>query len=126
MLSGNFYFSISGDLVSLSRYAFKLTFENEPGSNYQILLDNVDITSYLEVQLGRSLFFTSGTFPSTMLENDFDLMQVVSDMKILGNDEWEKIVKQGLKMLTIKRLSNNDVSVDVVLHKYIKYSHLNR
>ena len=126
MLSGNFYFSISGDIVNLSRYAFKLTFENEPGSNYQILLDNVDITPYLEMQLGRSLFFTSGTFPSTALENDFDLMLVVSDMKALGNNDWAKIVKQGMKTLTVRRLSNNNVSVDVVLHKYIKYSHLNR
>ena len=126
MVSGNFHFSISGDMVYLERYAFKLSFENEVGGKYKIILNEVDITTYLEMQLGRELYFTSGTFPSIELEKDFDLLLVVSDMQLVNDENWKKIIEPGLKTLTVVRENDNENDIIITIHKYIKYSHLNR
>lgn len=122
----SFFYSISGDMVYLERYGFKLTLEGETGSNYKITLNSVDITPYLAMQYGGVLYFETGTYPSNVIETDFDILLVICDMKAVNDENWKTLSQPGFKQLVVTRTDGVKDDVAVSIHKYIKYSHLNR
>lgn len=94
--------------------------------NFTIECEGIDITPYLRAQCVESewdWFDGEGVYPSTDLEQSFDLMEVACDMEAEGNsDDARKILRQGWK--PIKLSGDQPFSATMVL--YLKYQHMNR
>lgn len=95
-------------------------------SDFTIECEGIDITPYLRAQVvegGWDWFDGEGVYPSTDLEQSFDLLQVACDMKAEGNDEnADKILRQGWKPITLR--GSQPFSATMVV--YLKYQHMNR
>lgn len=94
--------------------------------DFRIECEGIDITPYLKAQCeegGMEWISGEGVFPSTDVEQSFDLIEVACDMKAEGNDDdADKILRQGWK--PIKLISESAFSATMVL--YLKYQHMNR
>lgn len=117
-----FYMSVSPDMTYLSRFSFKLDLTITASTNIYIELDGVNITPYVLDKISLPIT-SSGIYPSSTLENDFDILKVAGDLKLIGRTEdSNKLVAQGLKKLVI----SGDGLSEATLISYIKYSNLNR
>lgn len=94
--------------------------------DFEVECEGIDITPYLRAQCEDNdwnWFDGEGVYPSTELEQSFDLLQVACDMKAEGNDDdADKILRQGWK--PIKLRGSEPFSATMVL--YLKYQHMNR
>ena len=94
--------------------------------DFTIECEGIDITPYLHAQVTENdwnWFDGEGVYPSTDLEQSFDLLQVACDMEAEGNsDDADKILRQGWK--PIKLRGSQPFSATMVL--YLKYQHMNR
>lgn len=93
-------------------------------SDFTIEVEGIDITPYLRAQVeegGWNWFSGEGVYPSSNLEESFDLMEVASDIEAEGGDG-SKILRQGWKPITLR--GSQPFSATLVL--YLKYQHMNR
>lgn len=93
-------------------------------SDFTIEVEGIDITPYLRAQVeegGWNWFNGEGVYPSSNLEESFDLMEVASDIEAEGGDG-SKILRQGWKPITLR--GSQPFSATLVL--YLKYQHMNR
>lgn len=93
-------------------------------SDFTIEVEGIDITPYLRAQVeegGWDWFSGEGVYPSSNLEESFDLMEVSSDIEAEGGDG-SKILRQGWKPITLR--GSQPFSATLVL--YLKYQHMNR
>ena len=97
-----------------------------PTSNWTIKCENIDITAYLMAQCvehGWTWLNGEGVFPSTDLEQSFDLIEVACDLEAEGRtDDAATILKQGWKPIEVG--ANAPFYATMVL--YLKYQHMNR
>ncbi len=95
-------------------------------SNFSIECEGIDITEYLMAQCNRSgwsWFGGEGVYPSSDLEQSFDMLEVASDLKAEGfEDEANRILMQGWKPITLKA----DAPFSATMVLYLKYQHMNR
>ena len=93
-------------------------------SDFTIEVEGIDITPDLRAQVeegGWDWFSGEGVYPSSNLEESFDLMEVASDIEAEGGDG-SKILRQGWKPITLR--GSQPFSATLVL--YLKYQHMNR
>ena len=94
--------------------------------SFTIECNGIDITAYLRAQCEENGWTWPngvGVFPSTDLEESFDLMEVACDMEAEGNtDDARAILRQGWKPITLT--GTQPFSATMVL--YLKYQHMNR
>ena len=95
-------------------------------SNFHISCEGIDITPYLMAQCGANgwpWFGGEGVYPSSDLEQSFDMMEVACDLSAEGRqDEADLILRQGWKPITLT--ADQPFSATMVL--YLKYQHMNR
>ncbi len=95
-------------------------------SNFTIKCEGIDITAYLLAQCvenGWNWFSGEGVYPSSDLEQSFDLLEVACDMKAEGNEaNANKILRQGWKPITLSA----DAPFYATMVLYLKYQHMNR
>lgn len=95
-------------------------------SNFTIECEGIDVTPYLLAQCnenGWNWFNGEGVYPSTDLEQSFDMMEVASDLRLEGRaDEADLILKQGWKPIILR--ADEPFYATMVL--YLKYQHMNR
>lgn len=95
-------------------------------SNFTIKCEDIDITEYLMAQCDRSgwsWFGGEGVYPSSDLEQSFDLLEVASDMEAEGRtDDAARILNQGWKPITL----GADAPFSATMVLYLKYQHMNR
>lgn len=103
-----------------------LTNINVTTSNFHVIVEGIDITAYLKAQCtknGWNWFNGEGVYPSTELEQSFDLMEVACDMEAEGNTaNASKILRQGWKPITL----SGDQPFGATMVLYLKYQHMNR
>lgn len=97
-----------------------------PTSSWTVECEGIDITDYLRAQCvenGWTWINGEGVFPSTELEQSFDLLEVACDLKAEGReDDANKILRQGWKPITVA--ANAPFYATMIL--YLKYQHMNR
>lgn len=95
-------------------------------SNFTIECEGIDVTPYLLAQCnenGWNWFNGEGVYPSTDLEQSFDMMEVASDLRLEGRaDEADLILRQGWKPIILR--ADEPFYATMVL--YLKYQHMNR
>lgn len=95
-------------------------------SNFTIKCEGIDVTPYLLAQCnenGWNWFNGEGVYPSTELEQSFDMMEVASDLRLEGRvDDADLILRQGWKPITLE--ADEPFYATMVL--YLKYQHMNR
>ncbi len=95
-------------------------------SDFTIECEGIDVTPYLKAQVtagGWNWFDGEGVYPSTDLEQSFDMMEVACDLKAEGREaDANKILQQGWKPITLR--GSQPFSATMVL--YLKYQHMNR
>lgn len=94
--------------------------------DFEILVDDVEITDYLISQHDGDWIDGEGLYPNGSLEEDkgfYDILEVATVMQSEGRDaDVEKLLKPGFKEIKIK----SNAPFQVTLINYLKYSHLNR
>lgn len=97
-----------------------------PTANWKVYCEGIDITAYLMAQCaehGWNWFSGEGVYPSTDLEQSFDLLEVACDMKAAGDEaNANKILKQGWKPIALTA----DAPFFATMVLYLKYQHMNR
>lgn len=95
-------------------------------SNWAVECEGIPITEYLMAQCvenGWRWFDGEGVFPSTELEQSFDLLEVACDLEAEGRTEdAAKILRQGWKPISL--IADQPFYATMVL--YLKYQHMNR
>lgn len=95
-------------------------------SNFHVYCEGIDITAYLYAQClenGWNWFNGEGVYPSSDLEQSFDLLEVACDMKAEGREaQANQILKQGWKPITLSA----DAPFYATMVLYLKYQHMNR
>ena len=95
-------------------------------SNFHVYCEGIDITAYLYAQClenGWNWFSGEGVYPSSDLEQSFDLLEVACDMKAEGREaQANQILKQGWKPITLSA----DAPFYATMVLYLKYQHMNR
>ena len=93
-------------------------------SDFTIECEGIDITPYLRAQVeenGWDWFDGEGVYPSTALEESFDLIQVACDIEAEGGDG-SKILRKGWKPITLR--GSQPFSATMVV--YLKYQNMGR
>lgn len=85
---------------------------------YRVLIEGIDVTAELMLQMGGNWITGEGTYPSADLKN-FDIIMACGH---LTETQRETILRPGYKKVEIK--ANGPFQVE--LHNYLKYNHLNR
>lgn len=104
-----------------------LTFSNVTADDFRITLEGEDITSYLTLQGGGVFVDGEGIFPSTNINENFDILEVASDMSLEDGDDTtrvDKLLHPGYKKVQIWNTEGQLFNVTLV--NYLKYSHINR
>lgn len=95
-------------------------------TNFTIECEGIDITAYLYAQCvenGWNWFNGEGVYPSSDLEQSFDMMEVACDLKAEGReDDANKILRQGWKPIKL----SSDAPFYATMVLYLKYQHMNR
>ena len=95
-------------------------------TNWRVVCEGVDITANLMAQCvagGWTWFNGEGVFPSTDLEQSFDMLEVASDFEAAGDSATaSKLLRQGWKPISI--IADQPFYATMVL--YLKYQHMNR
>lgn len=95
-------------------------------SDFTVEVEGIDITPYLRAQVeenGWNWFNGEGVYPSSQLEESFDLIQVACDLDGEGREEdARKILRQGWKPITLR--GSQPFSAILVL--YLKYPNMGR
>ena len=90
--------------------------------DFEVRIDDIDVTPYLMAQYG-SWIDGEGVYPSLTIGEDYDILEVASDLVAEGNkDLADKLLRPGYKKVEISSSS----PFSVVLVNYLKFSHLNR
>jgi hypothetical protein len=90
-------------------------------NDFLIKIDDIDVTPYLMAQ--GDWIDGEGIFPSAEIGDDFDILEVASDLKAEGRTEdAHKLVCAGNHKVEISSGS----PFQVTLVNYLKYSHMNR
>lgn len=91
-------------------------------NDFTVSIEGVDITPYLMAQFGEWIN-GEGIYPSLEIGQDYDVLEVASDLTAEGNEsDAQKLITPGYKLIEIA--SNSPFQVTLV--NYLKYSHLNR
>ena len=91
-------------------------------SDFLVHVEGIDVTPYLMAQYGGWIA-GEGIYPSIKIGEDYDLLEVASDMCAEGNEsDADKITRSGYKKVEV--FSKSPFQVTLVL--YCKYSHCNR
>lgn len=99
-----------------------LTFVNTTASDFRVVIEGVDITANLMAQYD-SWISGEGVYPSTDILNNYDILEVASDLTAEGRTaDADKLTHAGYKKVQIY----SDSPFEVTLVLYTKYSHLNR
>ena len=115
--------SASGSIDTITYGVKKIS---TTSTNWRVIIDGVDITSYLIAQHDGEWIEGEGVYPNSSLketEDFYDILEVCDVLTDLGKiDERDKILKSKFKKVEIA--SNAPFGVDAYL--YIKYPHTNR
>lgn len=99
-----------------------ITFVSTTATDFRFLVEGIDITAYLYAQHNVWLD-GEGIFPSTDLLENFDLLEVASDMRAEGRDEEaDRLVSSGYKKVQI----TSDSPFQAIIVHYPRFSHTNR
>lgn len=99
-----------------------ITFVSTTATDFRFFVEGIDITAYLYAQHNVWLD-GEGIFPSTDLLENFDLLEVASDMRAEGkDDEADKLVSSGYKKIQI----TSDSPFQAIIVHYPRFSHTNR
>lgn len=91
-------------------------------SDFTVSIDGVDVTPYLMAQYGEWIS-GEGVYPSLEIGQDYDVLEVASDLMAEGNEtDANKLTSPGYKLIQI----SSSGPFQVTLVNYLKYSHLNR
>lgn len=98
--------------------------ESDPSAqDFRVAIEGIDVTAYLMAQHGNKWITGSGIYPSAKINNDYDILEVASDLIGEGRDSDAKtLISPGYKRVTISGSTN--FAVTMVL--YLKMSHVNR
>lgn len=104
-----------------------LTFSPVTADDFRIKMEGEDITPYLTLQGGGVFVDGEGIFPSTDINENFDILEVASDMSLEDGDDTtrvDKLLHPGYKKVQIWNTEGQLFNVTLV--NYLKYSHINR
>lgn len=91
-------------------------------SNFNVTVEGINVTPYLMAQYGEWIS-GEGVYPSLEIGQDYDLLEVGSDLMAEGREDLKNILlAPGYKPVSI----SSDSPFQVTLVLYLKYSHLNR
>lgn len=91
-------------------------------TDFKVYLEHIDITPYLMAQYGTWIS-GEGIYPSDTIERDYDILEVISDLKAEGHDaEAALLARPGWKLLEITSASPFAVEVDL----WLRYSNANK
>jgi len=91
-------------------------------NDFKVYIEGVDITAFLAAQYG-SWISGEGVYPSIDIGEEYDILEVISDLKAAGRDsDAAKLSCAGYKKVEI----TSDSPFQVTLVNYLKYSHMNR
>ena len=92
-------------------------------NDFRVKVENIDVTPYLMAQYGGAWLNGEGVYPSLQIGQDYDILEVASDLRGEGRDaDADKLVRAGYKLIEITAGS----PFSITLVNYLKYSHLNR
>ena len=98
-----------------------IAFTHTTSKNFGIKVEGIDITPYLMAQ--GTWVNGEGIFPSEGILDNYDLLEVASDMMAEGREsDVEKLLSPGYKVVEI----SSDSPFQVILVLYLKYSNTNR
>lgn len=96
--------------------------ESTAGS-FRVSVEGIDITAYLMAQFDGDWIDGEGVYPSLKIGQDYDILEVASDMEAEGNSsDADTLVHPGYKKVQITA----DAPFQVTLVNYLRYSHMNR
>lgn len=102
--------------------AMGMSIASTTADTFRLVMEGIDITPYLMAQHGEWID-GEGVFPSLTLGDDYDILEVASDLVSEGRDaDAEKLVTPGFKEIEIR--ANAPFQVTLVL--YLKLEHVNR
>lgn len=91
-------------------------------SDFRVYLEGIDITPYLMAQYGTWIS-GEGIYPSDTIERDYDILEVISDLKAEGRDaEADRLARAGWKPLEITSSSPFAAEIDL----WLRYSNANK
>ena len=91
--------------------------------DFRIKIDGIDVTPYLMAQYDGEWIDGEGVYPSLQINQDYDILEVASDMMAEGREtEAHKLVSSGYKLVEV----TSDAPFSCTMVLYLKYNHLNR
>lgn len=100
-----------------------ITLLNTTANDFRVKVEGIDVTPYLMAQYGGAWLNGEGVYPSLEIGEDYDLIEVASDLIGEGRrEDADKILRSGYKAIEISAGS----PFGITLVNYLKYSHLNR
>lgn len=92
-------------------------------NDFRVSVEGIDVTPYLMAQYGGAWLDGEGVYPSLEIGEDYDLLEVASDLIGEGRKaDADKIMRSGYKLIEITAGS----PFSVTLVNYLKFSHVNR
>lgn len=118
--------TVSGNSVSPNPHTHNvlagITFVSTTANDFRFLVEGIDITAYLMAQHGVWLN-GEGIYPSQDILENYDLLEVASDLRAEGRTHEAKIIEDsGYKKVQI----TSDSPFQAILVHYPRYSHTNR
>lgn len=99
-----------------------VSYTHTDADDFRISVNGVDVTEYLMAQYG-SWIDGEGIYPSTEIEEDYDLLRVASVLTAEGRTEdADKLLSAGYKPVSI----SSSKPFQAMLVEYTRYSHTNR
>lgn len=99
-----------------------LSLASTTADTFRLYMEGIDITPYLMAQHGEWVD-GEGVFPSLTLGDDYDILEVASDLKAEGRDsQADTLVHPGYKEIQI----TGNAPFQVTMVVYLKLSHTNR
>lgn len=89
--------------------------------DFRISIEGVDITPYLMAQYDGEWIDGEGVFPSLDIDEEYDILEVISDMTAEGRDT-SALTRPGYKLVQVS--ASGPFACTMVL--YLKYNHMNR
>lgn len=100
-----------------------VTVTHTTSTEFDISIGGVDITDYLKEQHGGEWIDGEGLYPSTEIEDVYDVLDVAGLLEAQGlTEDREKLLRPEFKEISI----SSDSPFSVTLYLYLKYSNLGR